>query len=323
MDLIKKDELEIANQIASIVAESGVTGEKMEAIVVKILIGRALGLDYMQSIFGIDFFDVIDKRTGAKRSEIFIKPKLLASRIKESSKYDYRVVESTKEKCVLEFYEKDFEKNSWNVLGRIEYTIEDAKQQGLYNTMDGKIKHNYATVPQEMLFYRAITKGVSLYCPDIKLGMPIYAEGVEEWEEITQPVPSVSLNKSQVIKALPQTNETTENKPIEERFHKEDFEALAEFNTNWNNRVQELQKLAKAPNKAEILKAKSGKTLEDNKDNFTLNDIRLLTKKWYDTEPNQFYIYAFFEELGLNEGALPNQKLISLVQKFLQIEKGR
>jgi len=169
-------EIEAVKELATMVARSQLFDATAEQLAVKIMLGRALQLEPMQAVLGID---VIPTKDGTK--QIFVKPKLLASRIKQSGKYDYRVVKSTKEECILDFFE--LRDGKWEHIGTSTFTLQDAKQQGLLNSASGKVKHNWATVPQELLFYRAMSRGVSLFCPDVLLGMPLYLTGVEEWKE--------------------------------------------------------------------------------------------------------------------------------------------
>jgi hypothetical protein len=217
-------EIEAVKELAMMVARSQLFEETAEQLAVKIMLGRALQLEPMQAVLGID---VIPAKDGTK--QIFVKPKLLASRIKQSGKYDYRVVKSTKEECTIDFFE--FREGKWEHIGTSTFTLNDARQQGLLNSASGKVKHNWATVPQEMLFYRAMSRGVSLFCPDVLLGMPLYLSGVEEWKERADGGIEVKAVKVEELKeysqevAIPDREQYTQ---VEEKPEKEevDLESL-------------------------------------------------------------------------------------------------
>jgi hypothetical protein len=213
-------EIEAVKELATMVAKSQLFEETAEQLAVKIMLGRALQLEPMQAVLGID---VIPAKDGTK--QIFVKPKLLASRIKQSGKYDYRVVKSTKEECIIDFFE--FRDGRWEQIGTSAFTLQDARQQGLLNSASGKVKHNWATVPQEMLFYRAMSRGVSLFCPDVLLGMPLYLSGVEEWKERAEGSIEVKAVKVEDVKeysqevAVPEREQYTQ---VEEKPEKEKVE---------------------------------------------------------------------------------------------------
>ena len=213
-------EIEAVKELATMVAKSQLFEETVEQLAVKIMLGRALQLEPMQAVLGID---VIPAKDGTK--QIFVKPKLLASRIKQSGKYDYRVVKSTKEECVIDFFE--FRDGRWEHIGTSEFTLQDARQQGLLNSQSGKVRHNWATVPQEMLFYRAMSRGVSLFCPDVLLGMPLYLSGVEEWKERADGAIEVKAVKIEDAKEYSQevaVSEKEQYTQVEEKPEKEKVE---------------------------------------------------------------------------------------------------
>jgi hypothetical protein len=88
---------------------------------------------------------------------------LMASAVKNSAKYDYRVREITNEVCKVEFYEYiDGKRES---LGVSEFTAADAKAAGT---------QNMPKYPRNMLFNRAISNGVRWYCPDVFEGVTVY-----------------------------------------------------------------------------------------------------------------------------------------------------
>ena len=108
---------------------------------------------------------------------------IIASRVKANTKYDYKVIEMSDEKCSLDFYEgKDF-------LGNSSFTIADAKKAGTKNT---------DKFPKNMLFARAISNGAKWFTPDV-FDMPVYVE--EEMGFATEDV------KSEIV-AHPESQES-------------------------------------------------------------------------------------------------------------------
>jgi hypothetical protein len=91
---------------------------------------------------------------------------IIASRVKSSHRYDYKVVQLDNEVCILDFYE-----NGENI-GTSKFTMEDAKKAGTGSSNNGTGK-NIDKYPRNMLFARAISNGVKWYCSDIFLG-PVY-----------------------------------------------------------------------------------------------------------------------------------------------------
>jgi hypothetical protein len=59
--------------------------------------------------------------------------------------------------------------SQWEELGEFTYAIEDAERAGLVKEGSSWVKY-----PQNMLFARAISSGVRLYCPDVFNGNLVY-----------------------------------------------------------------------------------------------------------------------------------------------------
>ena len=124
--------------------------------VVKIMAGAEMGISPFQSMGGIHI--ISGKPT--------IGAGLMASRVKASGKYTYKVLENTDKSCAIEFFEG---KES---IGVSTFTIEDARKAQT---------KNLDKFPRNMLFARAISNGVRWYCPDIFEG-PVYVP--EEMQEV-------------------------------------------------------------------------------------------------------------------------------------------
>jgi hypothetical protein len=135
--------------------------------VVKIMAGAEMGISPFQAMSGIHII----------QGKPSIGAGLMASRVKASGKYNYRVTEMTDTICTVEFTENG------QSIGVSTFTIEDAKKAGT---------KNLDRFPRNMLFARAMSNGVRWYCPDIYEG-PVYVP--EEMAEVTEDVQAVEVKK--------------------------------------------------------------------------------------------------------------------------------
>lgn len=143
-------------------AESGMFPDIKSAAqaIVKIQAGAELGIGPFQSMSGIHI--ISGKPT--------IGAGVMASMVKASGKYDYKVLEANEKVCSIEFFEGKVS------LGTSTFSIEDAKKAGT---------KNLDKFPRNMLFARAMSNGVKWYTPDVFAG-PVYVP--EEMEQVTQDV---------------------------------------------------------------------------------------------------------------------------------------
>lgn len=168
---------ERAAQLAEVMVRSGFFKEAKQGAqaMVKILAGRELGLLEVRSMMG---FEIIEGR-------IEMKPALMAALVKQHPKYDYRVVQSSRQVCEIEFRQREDIGQPWETLGVATFTIDDAIAAGLCTLKDGKPFARskfgsplpWETYTDQMLFARCMSKGVRQHCPEVTLGMPIYTEG--------------------------------------------------------------------------------------------------------------------------------------------------
>jgi hypothetical protein len=135
---------------------------------VKILLGRDLGLNPAQAMMSLDLV----------RGNLQMRGTLLARMVKESPTHDYERVESDAEHCVTDFYGVSKRTGEWTLLGRETFTIEDAKAARIVKD-DGAWK----TWPKNMLFWRTISNGVKMHCPELLGGVPVYTEA-DDFREI-------------------------------------------------------------------------------------------------------------------------------------------
>lgn len=137
---------------------------KSQAIV-KILLGRELGLKPIQAMLSINMVQGRPEVAAAT----------LGALVKRSGKYDYRIIEHTAEACEIEYFALSGDKRE--PIGVSRFEMEDAKRAKL------DTKDNYRLWPKNMMFARAMSNGVRWYCLDAIGGMPVYVEG--EIAEIT------------------------------------------------------------------------------------------------------------------------------------------
>lgn len=138
--------------------ESGMFGDIKSAqqAMVKIMAGAEVGLPAFQSMSGIHII----------QGKPVMGAGLIASRVKGSGKYDYRVVQMDEKACSIDFYQGN------DKIGNSTFTIEDAKKAQT---------KNLEKFPKNMLFARAISNGVKWYAPDVFSG-PVYVP--EEMENV-------------------------------------------------------------------------------------------------------------------------------------------
>lgn len=156
--------------LGKIFAESGLfTDVKSQSqAVVRILAGQEIGIPAFAAISGIHII----------QGKPTIGAGLMASRVKGSGKYDYKVKEHTDKICSIDFYEKEQRPGGAHpvMIGNSTFTIEDAKKAGT---------KNLDKFPKNMLFARALSNGVKFFTPDIFAG-PVYVP--EEMGSITEDV---------------------------------------------------------------------------------------------------------------------------------------
>ena len=149
MQIQKSTTTEIMS-IGKAFAESGMFPDIKTAAqaVVKIQCGQELGIGPFAAMSGIHII----------QGKPTIGAGIMASCVKGSGKYDYRVVESTEQVCSIDFFQGK------EKLGNSTFTIADAKKAGT---------KNLDKFPKNMLFARAMSNGVKWYTPDVFSG-PVY-----------------------------------------------------------------------------------------------------------------------------------------------------
>jgi hypothetical protein len=160
--------------MAKTFAESGMftDAKAMGQAFVKIQAGQEIGIPPFAAMSGIHII----------QGKPTLGAGLIASAIKGSGKYDYKVKELTEKNCSIEFFQGN------ESIGVSNFSIEDAKKA---------LTKNIDKFPKNMLFARAISNGVKWYCPDVFSG-PVYVP--EEMPEVTVDVQHVEVVDPKIIK---------------------------------------------------------------------------------------------------------------------------
>lgn len=153
--------------MAKTFAESGMftDAKEMGKAFVKIQAGQEIGIPPFAAMAGIHII----------QGKPTIGAGLIASTVKGSGKYDYKVAKLDDTNCSIDFFQGK------ELIGNSTFTIEDAKKAGT---------QNIAKFPKNMLFARAISNGVKWFCPDVFSG-PVYVP--EEMPEVTEDVQHVEV----------------------------------------------------------------------------------------------------------------------------------
>lgn len=190
--LVQPEELDTIQRTGKLLAASGYfdgKGESVQAIAMmatKILAGREIGIGPFAAVNGIHIIS-------GKPS---IGANLLASAVKGSGRYDYRVREMNEKICRIEFFQRNGDK--LESLGVSEFTAEEARRAGTKN-MD--------KFPKNMLFARAMSNGVRFYVPDVFNGNAVYvpeelgAEVNENGDIITVEARTVDASTGEITEA--------------------------------------------------------------------------------------------------------------------------
>jgi hypothetical protein len=160
--------------LGTVLAKSGYFNDARDAAqaVVKVLAGREMGFGPVASMTGINII----------KGRVSMGANLIASAVKRSGRYDYRVKVMTEQECTIEFYERTAGQRE--LIGVSTFTKSDAAKASTQN-MD--------KFPRNMLFARAMSNGAKWFCADV-FGGPIYTPEElgeivdEDGEIIAQPV---------------------------------------------------------------------------------------------------------------------------------------
>lgn len=204
--------------MAETFAKSGLfkdTADMAKAFV-KIQAGQEIGIAPFQAMSGIHII----------QGKPTIGAGIMASKVKGSGKYDYKVLQQDEKACIIEFFQG---KTS---LGKSEFTIQDAQKAGTQNIQ------KYA---RNMLFARAISNGVKWYCPDVFAG-PVYTPEDFDVNEAdagkTEDIPHEVVNPKMPAKMFGQLVERLKNGDISavskaKEIYELSVEQLDTLEANW------------------------------------------------------------------------------------------
>ena len=145
-------------RLAAAAAESGLYGRSANVkaqLLMKLIYGRDLQIPVSAALSAIDIYD----------GKMELSSNLIAALLEAHPHYAYAIVETTNERCELEFFKDG------SSLGKAKFDAADAMTAGLADT------DYYRHYPSDMFFARAITRGARRYCPGLGRGVAIYATG--------------------------------------------------------------------------------------------------------------------------------------------------
>lgn len=153
-EIVRYNELSELMALGDVFAQSGMFADAQDKAkaVVKILAGQELGFGAFASMAGVRII----------RGNVALSANLMASAVKRSGKYTYRVLAMEPDICEIEFFERDG--GQWVSIGKSPFSAEDAHKAGTQNMQK---------FPRNMLFARAMSNGVRWFCPDVT-GGPAY-----------------------------------------------------------------------------------------------------------------------------------------------------
>jgi len=160
-------------RLAAAAADSGLygTGNRVRAqLLMKLIYGRDLDIPVSAALSAIDIYD----------GKMELSSNLIAALLEAHPHYAYAVVESTDQRCELEFFKDS------NSLGKAKFDAADATTAGLAGT------DYYRQYPSDMFFARAMTRGARRHCPGLGRGVAIYARG-----ELAKPTPAPTASNGQ------------------------------------------------------------------------------------------------------------------------------
>ncbi len=161
-----RDEFDTMQSMAKVMVESGFFSDvkQVAQAMVKIQAGREIGLAPFAAMSGIHVI----------QGKPVLGANLIATLVKNSGRYNYRVKQADNTACVLVWYE------GGAAVGESSFTMTEAQAAQLTG------KDNWKKYTSDMLFARALTRGARRYAPGIFGGAPIYTPdemGVETDED--------------------------------------------------------------------------------------------------------------------------------------------
>jgi hypothetical protein len=133
--------------------KSGDMKQQVAQMCTKILAGREMGMGPFAAVQGIYLI----------KGKLSFAANLIASAIKASGRYDYKVKRVDDTGCEIDFFEK--RNGQWELSGTSTFNLKDAERAGT---------QNMKAYPRNMMFARCMSNGQKWYCPDVFNGNTVY-----------------------------------------------------------------------------------------------------------------------------------------------------
>lgn len=137
--------------------------------VVKIQAGQEMGISPVAAMMGLYIV----------KGRIHVGSNVIATLVKRSGVYDYRVKTHTDDACEIEFYREG------KIIGLSRFTQIDAKRAGLI-----KADSAWNSYPRNMLFARALSNGAKWFCPEVMMGsaLPMTMAAPERTDDLSEEI---------------------------------------------------------------------------------------------------------------------------------------
>jgi len=132
---------------------SGNMDQQIAQMCTKILAGREMGMGPFAAVQGIYLI----------KGKLSFAANLIASAIKASGRYDYKVKKIDDTGCEIDFFEK--RDGKWELSGTSTFNLKDAAAAGT---------QNMKAFPRNMMFARCMSNGQKWYAPDVFNGNTVY-----------------------------------------------------------------------------------------------------------------------------------------------------
>jgi hypothetical protein len=133
--------------------KSGDMKQQVAQMCTKILAGREMGMGPFAAVQGIYLI----------KGKLSFAANLIASAIKASGRYDYKVKRVDATGCEIDFFEK--RDGKWELSGTSTFNLQDAERAGT---------QNMKAYPRNMMFARCMSNGQKWYAPDVFNGNTVY-----------------------------------------------------------------------------------------------------------------------------------------------------
>lgn len=207
-EMIEKKEwsLKEMEALGKVFARSGMFSDiaSESQAVVKIIAGREIGIPPITAM----------SKLFMTNGKIAIPGEILADLIKRSGRYTYRIKTSTTTECEIIFYE--IVGGQKEEIGTAKFTMDEAKKiivsdkGGVKKTLASK--DNWVNYPKQMLFWRALSIGARMFCPDA-------IHGAYSTDEVNIDIVSAEVQpetpKTKMEKKIKKAQETATEIPTE------------------------------------------------------------------------------------------------------------